>query len=383
MNDRDPSTTLFRPFTHKSLTLANRVVMAPMTRYRSPGGVPGPDMAAYYRRRAEGGVGLIITEGVTVDRPAASFDANIPNIHDPRSIAAWRHIVEEVHAAGGKIAIQLWHVGLSDNPIGEPPPNLDAVPEGPSVIGQRQSQMTDADIAATVRAFADGASVAQDCGFDAIAIHGAHGYLLDEFFWDKTNLRNDGYGGDLTGRTRLAREIVAAIRARVAEDMVVMLRLSQWKIGDYDAKIAPTPDTLAAILGPLKAAGVDIFDVSTRRYWEPAFPDSDLNLAGWVKKLSGKPVITVGSVGLSGPLGNAVTDETGTPEPVDLSNLYARLERDEFDLVAVGRVLLTDPYWVAKIREGRHAELLSFFSGTFMRASDAEIAEMVRSRVTA
>ena len=87
---------LFRPFSYKSLHLPNRVVMAPMTRLQSPGGVPGQEMAQYYRRRAEGGVGLIITEGVTVDRPSASFDVNIPNLHDERSIAAWRHIVAEV-----------------------------------------------------------------------------------------------------------------------------------------------------------------------------------------------------------------------------------------------------------------------------------------------
>jgi 2,4-dienoyl-CoA reductase-like NADH-dependent reductase (Old Yellow Enzyme family) len=370
------SSPLFRPFRYKSLALPNRVVMSPMTRYRSPGGIPGPDMAEYYRRRAEGGVGLIITEGVTIDRPAASFDANTPNIHDPRSIAAWRQIVEDVHAAGGKIAIQLWHVGLSANPIGDPPPNVDAIPEGPSVIGTRQTQMTNDDIAATVKAFADGAAVAQDVGFDAVGIHGAHGYLLDEFLWDKSNLRADGYGGNLDGRARLAREIVAAIRTRVSDDFVVMLRLSQWKMTDYTAKIAPTPDSLDALLGPLAEAGVDIFDASTRRYWEPEFPGSDLNLAGWVKKFTGKPVMTVGSVGLSGP----VADEAaGTHAPLDLSNLYARLERDEFDLVGVGRALLTDPDWVVKIRDGRDRELRSF-SDAYMWANDAEIAQLAEAQ---
>ncbi|WP_459621401.1 oxidoreductase, partial [Burkholderia sp. 3C] len=103
---------LFQPFDRARLALRNRIVMAPMTRRRSPGGVPGADVAAYYRSRAAGGVGLIVTEGVTVDRPAASFDANIPNLHDAASRAGWRAVVDGVHAEGARIAAQLWHVGL-------------------------------------------------------------------------------------------------------------------------------------------------------------------------------------------------------------------------------------------------------------------------------
>lgn len=98
---------LFSPFQHKSLSLPNRIVMAPMTRSKSPGGVPAEDVATYYRRRAEGGVGLIITEGTTVDRAGASNDENIPNFHASASIEGWRRVAKEVHAAGGKIAPQI------------------------------------------------------------------------------------------------------------------------------------------------------------------------------------------------------------------------------------------------------------------------------------
>src|SRR3984885_1315790 len=105
------SNSLFRPFQVKGLTLANRIVMAPMTRSHSPEGVPGDDVAAYYRRRAEGGVALIITEGTFVDHPVAGFDPRVPRFHGEHSLAGWRRVAEQVHAAGGRIFPQLWHVG--------------------------------------------------------------------------------------------------------------------------------------------------------------------------------------------------------------------------------------------------------------------------------
>lgn len=117
---------------------------------------------------------------------------------------------------------------------------------------------------------------------------------------ERTNRRTDGYGGDAVARTKFAAEIVAAVRAVVSPEFPVILRYSQWKQEAYDARLAETPQALEAILAPLVAAGVDAFHASTRRYWLPEFDGSDLNLAGWTKKLTGKPAITVGSVGLDG-----------------------------------------------------------------------------------
>src|SRR5271170_5383725 len=115
---------LFTPFTLNRLTLANRIVMAPMTRSQSPGGVPGADVAAYYRRRAEGEVGLIITEGTYVDHPAAGFDPRVPSFHGEQALAAWRRVADEVHAAGGLIFPQLWHVGMVVSPGQQPKEGL-------------------------------------------------------------------------------------------------------------------------------------------------------------------------------------------------------------------------------------------------------------------
>lgn len=353
---------LFRPFACKSLSLANRLVMAPMTRSKSPESVPGPDVAAYYRRRAEGGVGLIVTEGTTVDRPAATNDANVPNFHAPASLAGWRRVVEEVHAAGGQIAPQLWHQGMMRKP--GTGPNPDAPSDGPSGLAASGKQvgepMSEAEIADTIDAFAKAAGAAQEIGFDAVEIHGAHGYLIDQFFWEGANRRDDSWGGDFVSRTRFAAEIVKAIRARVGESYPIILRFSQWKQQDFTARLAQTPDELARFLEPLTAAGTDIFHCSTRRFWEPEFEGSSLNLAGWTKKLTGKPTITVGSVGLKGADFVQTFRTRETSEVGELGELEARLERGEFDLVAVGRALLGDAQWAAKVRDGRFAELAPF-----------------------
>ncbi len=357
----DGLSVLFSPFTFNGLTLANRIVMAPMTRSRSPGGIPGADVAAYYRRRAENEVGLIVTEGTTIDHPVSSMDVNIPNFFG-KAHDGWRRVVAEVHEAGGKIMPQLWHVGMARNPKSGSAPYPELPSVGPSGLvkpGKQVSEpMTRAEIQAVIDAFAKGAADAREIGFDGIEIHGAHGYLIDQFFWAGLNERDDDYGGDARRRQQIAVEIVEAIRRAVGPDYPVVLRFSQWKQQDYTARLAVTPEALDAFLQPLSAAGVDVFHCSTRRFWEPEFEGSPLNLAGWTKKLTGKPTITVGSVGLSGEFLASFRGESAGTAGVD--DLLDRLAQDEFDLVAVGRALLVDPAWARKIHEGRFDELKPF-----------------------
>ncbi|MEN8651494.1 NADH:flavin oxidoreductase [Streptomyces sp. 21So2-11] len=353
---------LSRPFSLGRLTVPNRITMAPMTREFSPGGVPGADVADYYARRAAGGVGLIITEGTYVDHAAAGTSGNVPRFHGADALAGWGRVVEAVHAAGGRIMPQLWHVGMAR--AAGAPPFPDAPPSGPSGLALDGTQsptghaMTQKDLDDVVAAFAQGAADAERLGFDGVELHGAHGYLIDQFLWSGTNRREDGYGGDLPARTRFAAEIVAACRAAVSADFPILLRMSQWKMGNYEARLADTPEELEAILTPLVAAGVDAFHCSTRRYWLPEFEGSDLNLAGWVKKLSGKPTITVGSVGLDNEFMGSFKGESAAVSGID--GLLDRMDRDEFDLVAVGRALLGDPEWAAKVFEGRDGDLVPF-----------------------
>jgi 2,4-dienoyl-CoA reductase-like NADH-dependent reductase (Old Yellow Enzyme family) len=352
---------LFKPFTVKSMTLANRIALAPMTRSFSPGGVPTPEVAAYYRRRAENQVGLLITEGTGIQRDASLNDPAIPRFHGEKELAGWKHVVDEVHAAGGAIGPQLWHVGSvrGGSKDWQPFGRVDS-PSGLSRPGKQVAEpMSDGDVADTIAAFASAAASARSLGFDCLELHGAHGYLIDQFQWEGTNLRSDGYGGrDVSHRVRFAADIVRAVRAAVGEDFPVILRLSQWKQQDYEAKIAETPAAMEAWLAPLSEAGVDIFHCSQRRFWEPEFEGSDLNFAGWARKLTGKPSITVGSVGLSGEFVASWGGQVS--EPASLDTLLQRMERDEFDMVAVGRALLQDPEWVVKIREGRTDDLKAY-----------------------
>ncbi|MFD0315787.1 NADH:flavin oxidoreductase [Streptomyces flavalbus] len=349
---------LSRPVSVNGLTLRNRIAMAPMTREFSPGGVPGADVASYYSRRAAAGVGLIITEGTYVGHESAGTSDRVPRFHGAEQLAGWARVAEAVHAAGGRIVPQLWHIGMVREPGAPPFPDAPAV--GPSGLRVGATEptgraMTRADLDAVIAAFADAAADAERIGFDGVELHGAHGYLIDQFLWSGTNRRTDAYGGDPVARARFATEIVAAVRERVSPGFPVLFRYSQWKADAYDARLAETPEELESILTPLAEAGVDAFHASTRRYWLPEFDGSDLNLAGWTRKLTGKPAITVGSVGLDGDFVKAFQGE-GAPVR-SLDNLLDRLERDEFDLVAVGRALLQDPEWAAKVLEGRLAEL--------------------------
>ncbi|SHE11675.1 NADH oxidase [Chlamydia abortus] len=357
----DISSALFQPFSIGSLTLPNRIVMAPMTRAFSPDGVPGPNVAAYYRRRAENGVGLIVTEGTLINHPAAGSHPDWPNIHGEDALQGWSKVVDAVHKAGGRIIPQLWHIGMMRN-IGDPP-NPEVRPIGPSGLSlsgvQVTEPMSDSEISAVIDAYAQGAANAQRLGFDGLEIHGAHGYLIDQFLWENTNRRTDRYGGDLVRRTRFAAEVVAACRRAVGPGFPIVFRFSQWKTGHYTVKLAENPDQLAKLLAPLTDAGVDMFHCSTRRYWEPEFEGSPLNLAGWTKKLTGKPTITVGSVGLDGDVVSSLSEGKGA-QATHIQLLMERLENEEFDLVAVGRALLADPEWAAKIREGRLSELIPY-----------------------
>jgi 2,4-dienoyl-CoA reductase-like NADH-dependent reductase (Old Yellow Enzyme family) len=339
MNHTQSVQSLFKPFSFKNMNLPNRIVMAPMTRKFSPDGTPGLDVASYYRSRAENGVGLIVTEGTVINHQDASNIANVPHIYGEAALAGWEKVVAEVHEAGGRIIPQIWHMGAR------------------GFVGDYSLS----EIATIVQAFVNAALEAKRIGFDGIELHGAHGYLIDQFFWEKTNTRIDRYGGDMVARTRFAVEVIEACRQAVGSQFPIILRFSQWKFTDYTAKLAATPTLLEQFLAPLVDAGVDIFHCSTRRFWEPEFLGSDLNLAGWTKKLTGKPTITVGSVGLDGDFMGHFTESKGAGNS-NIDVLCKRLEREEFDLVAVGRALLVDPAWANKIHDGRTAELIPFTS---------------------
>ena len=315
---------LFQPFRLKSLALKNRIVMAPMTRMLSPDGIPDEKDAHYYRLRAADGVGLIISEGTPIDRPAAMYHPRVPAFHGQSALTGWRRVIDQVHAAGGKMGPQIWHIGAVASPMTDWTPKVPVEsPSGLIAPGIFKGTMMDEEaIADTIASFARAAAAAKQLGFDTVEIHCAHGYLVDQFFWPATNLRRDRYGGASIGaRNRFALEMVKAVRAALGPEIPLILRISQWKQQDFTVRIAATPDAMTEWLAPLVEAGADILHCSQRRFWEPEFPEIDgkegLNFAGWAKKLTGAAAVSVGSVGLSCDIVDAFVGETAHPASLE------------------------------------------------------------------
>ena len=348
-----------------ALTLKNRVVMAPMTRECCADGLPDESNQDYYALRAKGGTGLIITEGCSVNADGG-FGNSVPRLYGEGVELAWRPLVNAVHISGAKIFAQLWHVGaFSPSLIGMHDSVDDVVrrlsPSG--LAGPEQSfgaVMSPADIERTISDFAAAAAVAHRCGFDGIEIHAAHGYLPDQFFWHATNLRSDRYGGSLSDRAAFTADIIRACRLATSEGFAISVRISQWKQLDYEAQVATTANELETWLKPMVDAGANIFHASTRKFWQPAFTESDLSFSGWVRKLSGKPTIAVGSVTLGNHFKSAEGKTAASAAPEQLELIDACLNRGDFDLLAIGRALLANPDWVTLVADGRAAELRPF-----------------------
>jgi 2,4-dienoyl-CoA reductase-like NADH-dependent reductase (Old Yellow Enzyme family) len=218
--------------------------------------------------------------------------------------------------------------------------------------------MTQGDLDDVITAFATAAARAAELGFDGVELHGAHGYLIDEFLWRVTNARTDRYGETIRGRAQFAADIVAACRRRVGTALPIFFRFSQWKLQEYRARVAETPEELGLLLLPLVEAGVDVFDCSTRVFSAPAFEPSPLTLAEWTRTLTGRPVIAVGGIGHGGDFLNDPFDGECGGDGLNLC--AAMVAADRIDLVAVGRGLLADPEWAVKVREGRDHEVRPF-----------------------
>ncbi|WP_438362852.1 12-oxophytodienoate reductase [Nioella halotolerans] len=337
------------------LRLRNRIVMAPMTRECAPDGVPTAEMANYYARRAEGGVAMIVTEGAAPNEEGR-FGRNVPRLYGADALAGWERIVAPVKAADAAILAQVWHVGAFVPSMIGMTDSLDVTRVSPSglaapgrLIGKA---MTTRQIARTVRDYGQAAREAREVGFDGVEIHAAHGYLPDQFFWSASNLREDCYGGNIAARCRFAAEIIAECKAQAGSDFIVTLRLSQWKQLDFLAHVAESPEELSDWLMPLMKSGADGFHVSTRRFWDQAFPSSEASLASWVRRLSGRPVIAVGSALMDRDFKAEGGKQRGDLVPRTLRWAAEAIEDGEFDLIAFGRALLANPDLAQRLVSG-------------------------------
>ena len=349
---------LFEEYKLKNLVLRNRVVMAPMTRNQSPGGIPTDDVISYYARRAKAEVGLIITEGIEVSHKASSAYPNVPRLDTNEAREGWKKVVDGIKNNNGAVIAQLWHCGGFRKLGMQPNPEVPGyTASGLVKPGKKVAhEMTIKDIKETIDAYASDAKICQDLGFDGVEIHGAHGYLIDNFLWGGTNIREDSYGGSIGKRSQFVSDIIKAVKENVDNTFIVGLRFSQWKQHDFSAKLASTPDDLRKILIPPVEAGLDFLHSSMRRFWESEFEDSEENLAYWTKKISNIPTIGVGSVGLDSDF----IDMTAPAKPTSIDKVLDDIAKEKYDLIAVGRALLSDYEWVVKMKEGRLNDVIPY-----------------------
>lgn len=330
--------SLFSPVSINRLRLDNRAVMPPMgTGYGGTGGEVTERLVAYLARRAAGGTGLIITEVCAVDPRGKGFPAEIGAWSD-ELVPGLSMIPDAIHREGGRVALQLHHAGRETFEV-----FAGAMPEGPSpipsaILMQPVEEMSRERVAELVRAYAEAAVRARAAGFDAVEVHGAHGYLVGQFMSPFSNQREDEYGGSDENRARFALEILAAVREKVGPDFPVLIRVSADECirGGYDLAF------MEWLAPRLVEAGADAIHVSVGVYSTPGNlsiasmdtePGFNLHRARAIKQVVGVPVIGVGRV--------------HDPRLADEA-----IARGDADLVSFGRQHLTDPDFLAKARRG-------------------------------
>lgn len=345
-----------------SLQLKNRMGLAPMTRTSANAdGTPNDTMKQYYTRYAKGGFGLLITEGTYPDEQHSQGYLAQPGIANQQHIDAWKNIIESVHNEGAKIICQLMHAGaLSQGnyyttekiaPSAVQPKGEQLGFYGGSGAYAPAREMKTADIEAVIASFANAATNAQDAGFDGIEIHGANGYILDQFLTDYTNQRTDDYGGSTQNRVRLLVQVAEACRKAVGPNYPLGIRISQGKVNDYTHKWAQAEKDAEIIFSALAAAGLDFIHVTEFHADQPAFENNSASLAALAKKYSGLPIV------VNGNLNNPQQGE-------------AMIQKEEADIITLGKTALANKNWVNKVAR---EEALADFEPQQFFVPDAKI----------
>jgi N-ethylmaleimide reductase len=334
----DMTTTLFTPATLGKLQLKNRVVMAPLTRSRADGNVPNELMEKYYRQRA--GAGLIITEG-TSPSPNGLGYARIPGVYSDAQVQGWKRVNDGVHAAGGKIFVQLMHTGRVSHTANMPAGSRVLAPSALALPGEMwtdssgmqaysaPAEMSEDDISAAIAEYAHAARRAIEAGFDGIELHGANGYLIDQFLNTASNKRTDRWGGSIENRIRFAVEVAKACAAAIGAERIGM-RVSPYGVFNGmapDVEMDAMYERLMAELSDIGLAYIHVVDHSSMGAPEVS-PAVKAKIRAAFK----------GSYILSGGY--------------DLARANADLDAQRGDLVAFGRPFISNPDLVEKLRNG-------------------------------
>ncbi|PRY13201.1 2,4-dienoyl-CoA reductase-like NADH-dependent reductase (Old Yellow Enzyme family) [Pontibacter ummariensis] len=337
--------SLFSSFKIGHTTLKNRLGLAPMTRTSAnPDGTANEQMLAYYRRYARGGFALILTEGVYPDESYSQGYLDQPGIANQAQIEAWQKIVDAVHQEGAKIFCQLMHAGALSQ--GNRFENYRIGPSSVQPKGQQLEfyggkgpyptplEMAIEDIRNVTNNFVQAAKNAVAAGFDGIEIHGANGYLLDQFLTEYTNERTDEYGGSTRNRIRFAAEVVKATREALDPAIPVGIRISQSKVNDYTYKWSGGVEDARVVFATLAEAGADFIHTTEYEALKPAFGDTGLTLAALAKRFSQLPIVVNGSL--------------NTPDLVELM-----LKEGGADIVTIGKGALANKDWPNRVAQGK------------------------------
>lgn len=344
-------TDVLEPNVFTSLKLANRFVLAPMTRISAgPDGVPSDLMAQQYERYAKGGFGLLITEGTYTDNQASQGYGNQPGLINFEQANGWRAVVERVHAAGSRVFVQLMHAGaqFQANRFTNQPQGPSAVVPKGAPLGFYGDQtewttpkvMTEADIDHAIEGFRHSARLAREAGFDGIELHGANGYLLNQFLSTHFNHRDDQYGGSLANRLRLVEKVVRAVREEVGPDYPVGIRLSQGTVTDPDYQLPEGQAGFEQIVVAVRDAGADFVHTTDSAVNRPALIGSDDSLAEVVGRVPGIALIVNGGI----------TEQSYQ----EIANQY------QGALLAVGKKALANPDFVQRLKDGKALDELDF-----------------------
>jgi N-ethylmaleimide reductase len=329
------SQVLYTPIALGEVELKNRVVMAPMTRSRALGNVPNELMATYYGQRAE--AGLIITEG-TAPTPDGLGYARIPGIFDRQHLLGWRRVTDAVHAGGARIFVQLMHTGRVAHPLNLPAGARVLGPSPVALSGEMYTdqagpqafpeplEMTEADIEEAIESFARGAGLAREAGFDGVELHGANGYLIDQFLNLASNRRRDAWGGSVEGRARFAVEVARRVAGRIGASRVG-IRVSPY--GTFNG-MAPDPELDAVYLHLARAL-------------------SELGLAYIHLVDFGGQVVPAG---LQAALRESFRGKLILSGGYDAARAEADLAAGRGDLIAFGRPFIANPRLVSRMRAG-------------------------------
>lgn len=338
------SDTIFTPLSVKDLTFKNRLGIAPMTRMSAgPDSIPRNDVFAFLVRRAENGAAVVFTEAIVTDYESSQGYPGQARLTTAKQIAAWAPVVQKIQQKGAAAFMQMFHCGRMAWPDINPANRSIA----PSCISPKQKNpFTEApypppdamslfDIDHVINGFAETAKGAVAAGFDGIEIHGAHGYLVNQFLSSYSNKRSDKYGGSTENRFRFAREIIQAVRAVVPEKLILSFRISNWGIADMEVSLFENKEEWQELVKLISAEDIDVLSISTYDFSEKAF-GTEQNMTQISREATDLPIMICGKI----------HDRTSAERALQ-----------DADIALSAKTSLLNPNWVSDIENNKSMPL--------------------------